>query len=125
MSAIADSCALIVFLQNPDARALMPNAFPYLESRPVYVPPMVVWEISRLVAFGRLPKLPASLPDLLRAQGFHPLPMTWEVAETAETLPPIHRDPVDRLIVAHAQRQHMPILTSDGTIPAYGVKTIW
>ena len=125
MSAIADSCALIVFFQDPNAHARMPNAFPYLKSRPVYVPPMVVWEISRLVAFGRLPKLPSSLPDLLRAQGFGFLPMTWEVAETAETLPPIHRDPVDRIIVAHALRQNMPVLTSDGTISSYGVTTIW
>lgn len=103
----------------------MPNAFPYLKSRPVYVPPMVVWGISRLVAFGRLPKLLTPLPDLLRSHGFGFLPMTWEVAETAETLPPIHRDPVDRIIVAHALRQDMPVLTSDGSIPAYGVTTIW
>ena len=60
MSAIADSCALIVFLQDPNAQARMPNAFPYLKSRPVYVPPMVVWEISRLVAFGKLPRPPVA-----------------------------------------------------------------
>jgi PIN domain nuclease of toxin-antitoxin system len=125
VSAIADSCALIVFLRDPNAQATMPNAFPHLRTRSVHVPPMVVWEISRLIAFGKLPKLPASLPDLLRTQGFSFLPMTWEVAETAETLPPIHRDPVDRILVAHALRQDMPILTSDGTIPAYGVPTIW
>jgi PIN domain nuclease of toxin-antitoxin system len=124
VSAIADSCALIVFLRDPDAQRTMPNAFPYLKSRSVHVPPMVVWEISRLIAFGKLPRLPVALPDLLRA-GFSFLPMTWEVAEAAETLPPIHRDPVDRIIVAHALRQDMPILTSDGTIPAYGVTTIW
>lgn len=125
MSAIADSCALIVFLQDPNAQAAMPNAYPHLRSGEVHVPPMVVWEISRLVAFGRLPRLPAPLPDLLRAHGFGFLPMTWEVAATADTLPPIHRDPVDRIIVAHALRQDMPVLTSDGTIPAYGVRTIW
>ena len=125
MSAIADSCALIVFLQDPNAQAQMPNAFSFLKSQPVHVPPMVVWEISRLVAFGKLPKLSVALPDLLPAQEFHFLPMTWEIAEAAETLPPIHRDPVDRIIVAHALWQDMPILTSDGTIPAYGVATIW
>jgi PIN domain nuclease of toxin-antitoxin system len=125
VSAIADSCALIVFLRDPNAQATLPNAFPYLRSRSVHVPPMVVWEISRLIAFGKLPKLPMALPDLLRTQGFSFLPMTWEVAETAETLPPIHRDPVDRILVAHSLRQNMPILTSDQTIPAYGVTTIW
>ena len=125
MSAIADSCALIVFLRDPDAQRTMPNAFRYLKSRPIHVPPMVVWEISRLIAFGKLPRLPVALPDLLRTHGFDFLPMTWEVAEAAETLPPIHRDPVDRIIVAHSLRQDMPVLTSDGTIPAYGVTTIW
>ena len=125
MGAIADSCALIVFLRDPNAQARMPNAFPYLKSQAVYVPPMVVWEISRLVAFGRLPRLSVALPDLLRAHGFSFLPMTWEVADAAETLPPIHRNPVDRIIVAHAFRQNMPVLTSDGTIPGYGVATIW
>jgi hypothetical protein len=53
VSAIADSCALIVFLRDPNAQVTMPNAFPCFKSRPVYVPPMVVWEISRLIAFGK------------------------------------------------------------------------
>ena len=125
MSAIADSCALAVFLSDPDARARMPNAFPYMKSKEVYVPPMVVWEMSRKMAIGKLPRPSVALPDLLRAHGFGFLPMTWEVAEAAETLPPIHRDPVDRIIIAHALRQNMPVLTSDGTIPGYGVATIW
>ena len=125
MSAIADSCALVVFLSDPDAEARMPNAFPYMRSKEVYVPPMVVWEISRKITIGKLPKLAVTLPDLLRAHGFGVLPMTWEVAEAAETLPPIHRDPVDRIVAAHALRQDMPVLTSDGTLPRYGVTTIW
>lgn len=125
MSAIADSCALIVFLQDANARASMPNAYPYLKSRSVYVPPMVVWEISRLIAFGKLPPVPGGLSALLRRHGFGLLPMTWEVAEAAEALPRIHRDPVDRILVAHAMAQNMPILTGDAIIPRYGTPTIW
>jgi len=125
VSAIADSCALVVFLSDPDARARMPNAFPYMKSKEVYVPPMVVWEISRKMAISKLPRPSMALADLLRTHGFYFLPMTWEVAETAENLPPIHRDLVDRIIDAHALRQNMPVLTSDGTIPNYGVRTIW
>jgi hypothetical protein len=64
VGAIADSCALVVFLRDPNAQARMPHAFPYLKSQAVYVPPVVVWEISRLVAFGRLPRLSVALPDL-------------------------------------------------------------
>lgn len=103
----------------------MPNAFPYMKSGSVHVPPMVVWEISRLVALGKLPPLPGGVSAVLRQQGFGFLPMTWEVAESAEALPRIHRDPIDRILVAHAMAHDMPILTSDTVIPQYGVPTIW
>jgi PIN domain nuclease of toxin-antitoxin system len=49
----------------------------------------------------------------------------FQLAETAESLPPIHRDPVGRIVVAHSLRQTMPVLTSDGAIPGYRVATIW
>lgn len=125
MSAIADSCALVLLLRDPIARRRMPNALTYMRSKEVYVPPMVVWEVSRKMAVGKLPRPSAALPELLRRHGLAFLPMTWEVAELAETLPPIHRDPVDRIIAAHSLRQGMPIPTSEGTISAYGVTTIW
>jgi PIN domain nuclease of toxin-antitoxin system len=41
------------------------------------------------------------------------------------SLPPIHRDPFDRVLVALAQMQILVVLTSDENIPKYpGVKTI-
>jgi PIN domain nuclease of toxin-antitoxin system len=125
VSAIADSCAVVLFLRDPDAATRMPNAFPYMRSREVYVPPLVVLEIVRKTASGELPPLPTDLPRLLRQHDFVPLPMTWEVAALAASLPPIHRDPIDRALVAHAMEQKMPILTCNGIIPQYGVPTIW
>jgi PIN domain nuclease of toxin-antitoxin system len=125
VSAIADSCALIAFLADPQVSARMPRAFPLMQSGEVYVPPLVVWEIGRLVVIGRLPPISAPLPGLLRRCGFNALDMPWEVAALAETLPMIHRDPVDRIIVAHSRVQGMPVLTCDTVIPQYGVRTIW
>jgi PIN domain nuclease of toxin-antitoxin system len=125
MTAIADSCALIVFLQEQDPQAKMPNAYPYMVSREVYVPPLVVWEISLKIGSGKLPPLSIKPSALLRQLGFNFLPMTWEVAEMAGNLPPIHRDPIDRILVAHSMIQNMPVLTSDRIIPSYGVATIW
>lgn len=122
---IADACALIVFFQHPDPASEMPNALPHMKSGEVHVPPMVVWEICRKAAAGRLPALPVPLPDLLARHGFKLLPLTWEIAALGTTLPPIHLDPFDRLLVAHSMVQKMPILTSDTIIPRYGVPTIW
>ncbi len=44
----------------------------------------------------------------------------------AACLPPIHRDPFDRVLVALAQTQALTLITSDGNIAKYpGVKTLW
>jgi len=40
-------------------------------------------------------------------------------------LPPIHRDPFDRLLVAQAQVEGIPIITSDPAIARYDVDVIW
>ncbi len=41
------------------------------------------------------------------------------------TLPLIHRDPFDRMLIAQAQVEGLPILTSDAAIGLYDVETIW
>jgi PIN domain nuclease of toxin-antitoxin system len=123
--AIADSCALVVYLSDPDPRAAMPNAYEWMRHRAVYVPPLVVLEMARKMQTGALPKLPIDLPVALRQRGFLFLPMTWEVADATAKLPPIHKDPIDRALVAHSTTQKMPVLTCDTVIPRYGVRTIW
>ena len=45
--------------------------------------------------------------------------------ERIKTLPDIHRDPFDRLLVAQALEDGLVIVTRDGIIPRYPVQTIW
>jgi PIN domain nuclease of toxin-antitoxin system len=45
--------------------------------------------------------------------------------ERLVTLPPIHRDPFDRMLVCQALEEGIPIVTRDETIPKYSVQTIW
>ncbi|HSI85800.1 MAG TPA: hypothetical protein VK970_18595 [Candidatus Methylacidiphilales bacterium] len=41
-------------------------------------------------------------------------------------LPPLHRDPFDRILVALALRESLVIVTSDRVIPSYpGIQTVW
>jgi PIN domain nuclease of toxin-antitoxin system len=124
-AAIADACAVIVFLSDPCAAQVMPSAYPTMAGGTVYVPDTVVWEISRKVRIGKLPPIGRSLPELLTSQGFSFLSLTWEIAEAAEKLPAIHNDPFDRILVAHALAAGLPILTSDREIPKYGARSIW
>jgi PIN domain nuclease of toxin-antitoxin system len=47
---------------------------------------------------------------------------TWRIAAT---LPDVHRDPVDRMMIAHAIAGDFTLVTADRTIRAYPVKSIW
>jgi len=125
---LADACALIVFLADPDADRVMPNAARHMRADEVRISPITVWEITRKAAIGKLPSVWAPYPSLgrlLHAQGFVIQPLTWDDAEDANRLPPYHKDPMDRMLIATALRYDLPILTDDAVFSAYGVTTIW
>jgi len=82
-----------------------------------------IWEISIKSSIGKL-EIPGKYLDILREQGFHDLPVYWEHADKAGTLPFHHRDPFDRLIIAQAMIEELTILTTDKRIPLYKVKTL-
>jgi PIN domain nuclease of toxin-antitoxin system len=58
--------------------------------------------------------------------GFHELAILGIHSETLSTLPLLHRDPFDRMIVAQAMTEPMKLLTGDGVLGAYSslVQTI-
>ena len=53
------------------------------------------------------------------------IPITAAEIEGIKTLPPLHKDPFDRLIVSQARINGLCIVTSDGIIPKYDVETAW
>ena len=86
------------------------------------------WEIAIKVGAGRM-DLPDSveryLPDRIRQHRFDLLAIELSHVFRAGLLPLIHRDPFDRMLVAQAQVEGIPILTADPTISRYDVETIW
>ncbi|MGI8929093.1 MAG: type II toxin-antitoxin system VapC family toxin [Candidatus Limnocylindrales bacterium] len=88
----------------------------------------VLYEIAIKSRLGRL-ELPAPsdvyLPRLLQRFSFGVLPVAEAHALRAGSLPMIHRDPWDRLLVAQAQVENLPILTADPAIDQYEVEVIW
>lgn len=86
------------------------------------------WEVALLWKLGRieLQDPPASfVPAAMQAVGITPLPIGFDIAIAAATLPLIHRDPFDRLLVAEAMKNGLTILSKDQIIPRYGVATLW
>jgi PIN domain nuclease of toxin-antitoxin system len=85
------------------------------------------WEIAFKYGLGklRLPEPPAQfVPSRLQTLGVRPLAIELTHALHVATLPPHHRDPFDRLIIAQAQLEDIPILTGDPLIFAYDVTAI-
>ena len=64
-------------------------------------------------------------PITSRRRGFGWLPVGAAHAWCVRDLPPHHRDPVGRLLVAQALSERMAIVSADARFGAYGVETRW
>jgi len=87
-----------------------------------------IWEIAIKARLGRLqlPENPDSyLTQQMVSNAVQSLSITMQHALRVYNLPDIHKDPFDRIIIAQALLEDMPILTKDDYIPRYGVQTIW
>ncbi|HDL41752.1 MAG TPA: type II toxin-antitoxin system VapC family toxin [Actinobacteria bacterium] len=86
-----------------------------------------VWEIAIKYRLGKLvlPQRPDQLvPELMRASGVVGLPVEHGHALFVATLDDLHTDPFDRLLVAQALVEGVPIVTSDHRISAYEVEVV-
>ena len=89
---------------------------------------VTVWEIAIKYGLGRLP-LPEAPGEYVQkrvaVQALTPLAIDFSHALAAGGLPNHHSDPFDRLLVAQAQVEAVPIITSDANIAQYDVEVIW
>ena len=81
-----------------------------------------VWEVAIKSALRRtdFKADPAVLVRALAQSGFSELPVTAAHAARVARLPPIHRDPFDRLLVAQSLAEPMTLLTNDAALVRYG-----
>ncbi len=86
------------------------------------------WEIAIKYALGRLP-LPQSpqeyVPRRMRSSGVGALPIQHLHALQVASLPSHHKDPFDRLIIAQAQTERIPVMTADRQFNQYDVQLLW
>jgi PIN domain nuclease of toxin-antitoxin system len=86
------------------------------------------WEIAIKAGLGKL-RLgePATtfLPRELATNHFSLLRIELAHATLVETLPPHHKDPFDRLLVAQAVIEKLPLVSADDLFDEYGVTRLW
>ncbi|MCH0538325.1 type II toxin-antitoxin system VapC family toxin [Streptomyces sp. MUM 203J] len=88
-----------------------------------YVSAVTPWELCVKQALGKL-DAPADLPERTADCQLKLLPITAEHAMRAGRLPPHHRDPFDRMLVAQAQLEGLTLITRDSWIPKYDVQVL-
>ena len=127
MRYLLDTHAILWFLAKDNS--LSSNAKEIIEqNKSVYVSIASLWEIS--IKFS-IKKLDILLPDMsifidqYIKNSFTILPITPQHIEEVSTLPFIHRDPFDRMLVAQAKVEDMTLITHDQYIPQYPIKTVW
>jgi len=127
MKLLLDTHALIWFFENSPK---MPEKIFHVISSPThqkYVCAISLWEIAIKTSIDKL-SMKLTFEQLLRdiaSSDLTVLHIFNEHLKGVTKLPPIHKDPFDRLIVAAAMAEGMTIVTADENIHKYDVLSIW
>lgn len=89
----------------------------------VLVSAATVWEVAVKRAIGKL-EAPSGFAIAVERSGMSILPITGTDAELAGGLPPHHRDPFDRMLVAQSTRVGALLVSRDTAFEAYGVPVL-
>lgn len=124
MSLLLDTHALVWWLAG-EPMAAAATARIADRTTLVVVSAASVWEIGVKAALGKLKlEVEGSLADLIEEEGFEPLPISIPHASRAGELPPHHRDPFDRMLIAQAQIERLTLVTRDPAFEAYDVDVL-
>jgi PIN domain nuclease of toxin-antitoxin system len=82
------------------------------------------WEIAIKKALGRL-EAPDDLEAAIEGAGFTKRVVTFSDVRTLSSLPPHHKDPFDRMLVAQALEEGVPLVSCDPLLAQYQIQIIW
>jgi PIN domain nuclease of toxin-antitoxin system len=128
MKILLDTCT---FVWAMDETEQLPESVVGLLNDPaneLYLSAVSVWEVAVKCGLGKL-TLPEPLDVVLAKASTNlqlmPLPLCAEAATRALKLPPLHKDPFDRMLICQARHHNLAILTPDQAVHQYGVPCLW
>ena len=123
MRLLLDTHVLLWWLTD-DARLGLPARVLIREPENlVFVSAATIWEIRIKQGIGKL-ELGAQFEEQLAREPFEHLSVTHAHAHALAGLPPHHRDPFDRILIAQALTEDLTLLTHDDAVRRYAVKSI-
>ncbi|MBA3870362.1 MAG: type II toxin-antitoxin system VapC family toxin [Anaerolineae bacterium] len=130
MRVLLDTHTFIWWDADKKPGRLSPKAFDVLSdsSNSLVVSLATIWEIQIKVQLGKL-KLPSPLTDILnqqqQANGIELFPVNVMHILALDTLPHHHRDPFDRILVAQAKVENIPLVSKDSVFTQYSIPVLW
>ncbi len=94
----------------------------------IFVSAASAWELATKARLGTLPgavDVATDVAGCLSRQGFLDLPITVHHAQRAGSLQIAHRDPFDRMLIAQAQMEDLPIVTNEALFDGFGISRFW
>jgi PIN domain nuclease of toxin-antitoxin system len=128
MRALLDTHTLLWWLDGDERLSLPAREFIGNEDNAIWVSAASAWEIATKVRLGRLPgavEVAAQFSTCLHQQGLTALAVTVDHALRAGALPGVHRDPFDRMLVAQAQAERLPLISNETVFDAYAIERLW
>ncbi len=127
MRILLDTQALIWHYEDNPALGKKALAAIENEENKRFISMASIWEMNIKAGLGKL-KLSASIPEIVswyKDEGLGVLPIKEEHTHAVRTLPSIHRDPFDRMLVSQARCDGLTIVTVDERIQQYTVGWLW
>ncbi len=120
MTLLLDSHALLWALHSPEK--LAPAAREAIQDgqNPVFYSAASIWELSLKASKGLL-EIKGDLLQAIEALHFVELPIRASHAWAVQSLPPVHADPFDRILVAQAITEKLTLVTRDQFLEQYQV----
>jgi PIN domain nuclease of toxin-antitoxin system len=118
MRLLLDTHVLLWALSRPAKLAAQTRK--KIDEAEVFVSAASIWEIGIKSALGKLNTTAGEILAAVEPAGFRMLSITGEHAAKAAELPPLHKDPFDRLLAAQAAIEPMILITNDRMLKGYG-----
>ena len=128
MRLLLDTHAMLWFLLDDPRLSATAKALIGDPLNDIEISPASYWEMAIKISIGKY-HLPEPLEDFfgreLASNAFHILPIEPRHVAPLTSLPFHHRDPFDRLLIAQAMVESIPILSNDSALDDYRVARLW
>jgi PIN domain nuclease of toxin-antitoxin system len=126
MQLLIDTHILIWFLEGNKSLSKTRRQIISEPQNDVFLSIASLWEIAIKISLGKL-TLAKHFSDVIKqiaVENIEILPISPEHTIQVSILPFHHRDPFDRIIIAQAQIENLPVMTDDSNFNNYGIKIL-